>query len=212
MRRRFRGRRRYRRRRRSTSRRIVSRGLRRRQPVPEIKWVDIRTPNAITAGAWSQRAISPVTWTKGTGVSQVLGNEIRTRYATFRFQCHGATSASTNKTAPDGILRVMLFTTEDTDATATAYFGTLTNLDDFVDYNQIHVLKDLKISLGNSAATDLSVPFTKLFRISIPFVRNMRLTNGGTVVKQRDVIRMATYAYYNDADIECNCRVTYMDA
>lgn len=150
-------------------------------------------------------------------MGQVIGEKLRSRYLKCRFTFTGAKVTDVAKTYPDGLLRFILWTPIQ-DVTATlADIAAKSDINYMFDYNQVKIIKDIKILLGNSVfAAGVAVPYNKEIVITIPWPRNMKLRYSGagaiwTIDEQKDRVYMSAQVASNDAHFTSNVRMTYID-
>lgn len=197
--------------------RLARRASSRKTYNPEIKHLDYTaTVDQSGGGAgWSYTNISPTIITQGVGVSQMIGQQIQTRFMVVQMELLGANSTDTNKTYQDGDLRMVFFICkQDYTAISTTYIpGLAKDINTFLDYDIITVLKDIKVNLGNQTGSNGS-RYMRHIRLVMPWPRTAKLRPVGSAFQfdeQRDVLYCMFFTPLNDAHIRWNSRITFMD-
>lgn len=203
---------------RSNVRRRISRvAASRRYTPPEIKHVEVTQgafQTVLQTNNWSTAAISPSQLNQGVDASSVIGQEIKMRYLLINMIWAGALAADTNKANPDSPVRVIFWTPINDYNAASTYIKGLTDTDTFFDYNQIAIVRDFKMVLGNITNAGGS-NFSKMIKFKIPWPRNARMRFGATGTAQLDeqkcILFMAFKSELNDCHYKYTTRMTFTD-
>lgn len=214
----------YRTTRRARSNRIYRRFIRRSAVKPELKWVVGTNNGEVAASTAGSVRGNPATLPIGTGVSQRIGNKIKTIRCDVNLTLINNSLTTLPNAAParqQAQTRYILWAPRTSYSTAVAYMNNL-GIATHVDFSYVTVYRDSYLSLSppymaEATSNDIAggpSPYMKTIRMKLKWPRSVTFTddNGSDLVNTKYALYLTVVNSYLATAYSITTKMWYFDA